>query len=283
MSRDGVRPAPPLAAIQRWMQAVVVSPRPLDEALSAPEATGALPGADVEQLVRPSATLTPAERLAIYKDMYPLRMVEALEQDYPVLAWHVGEETFEQLALDYVAAHPSTSWTLDRLGDHFPRWLAEDCPREDAAFLADLARFELAQTEVFDERPSDVLDGETVARIPSEAWARARLQPVPALRLLELRHAVRPHWDAWQHDSQPAAPRRRATRVVVWRQELSVHWREQRRVEHELLADLVGGAPLAEALARAAERLRDNERDDRLFTWFRRWVADGLFATVVVD
>jgi len=283
MSRENAAGNPPLAGLQRWMQAVVVSRRPIDEALADPGASRAVGGARVEQLVRPSATLSPAERVAVYKDMYPLRMVEALEQDYPLLQYHLGDETFEQLVLDYVEAYPSRTWTLNRLGDHLPRWLAEDCPREDAPFLADLARFELAQTEVFDEAPSDVLDGETIARIPSGAWATARLRPIPALRLLELRHAIRPHHDAWEHDRPVPAPKRRATRVVVWRREFTVHWREQPRAEHELLAALAGGAPLAEALEAATARLRARERQDKLFAWFRRWVADGLFAGVDLD
>ncbi len=283
MSRSDRAAAPSLAGLQRWMQAVVVSPEPLDEALAAPEARQAAGGARVDELILPSATLEPAERIAIYKRMYPLRMIEALEQDYPILAWHVGEEAFEQLVLDYVEAFPSRSYTLNRLGDNLPVWLDERCRRDDAAFLGDLARFELAQTLVFDEQPSDVLAAEQVARIPSEAWAEARLPPIPALRLLTLRHAIRPHCEAWEHDRPSPAPRRRATRVLVWRRGQTMHWREMPRAEYELLDALVSGETLGRALEAATARLRTHERQDRLFGWFRRWVSDGLFRSVALD
>ena len=42
----------------------------------------------------PSQTLTSAERLDIYRDMYLLRMEEALAIDYPGLKHFLGEEEF---------------------------------------------------------------------------------------------------------------------------------------------------------------------------------------------
>src|SRR6185295_14998144 len=48
------------------------------------------------------------------------------------------------LARDYVQVHPSTSYTLNRLGDRLPDFVTGWAPRAEAGFLHDLARLELA-------------------------------------------------------------------------------------------------------------------------------------------
>ncbi|MFN8094626.1 MAG: putative DNA-binding domain-containing protein [Vicinamibacteria bacterium] len=79
-----------LGGLQRWMQAVVAHAGPLDEALGRREAASLVAPSRVEDVVRPSATLTAAERVGIYHGMYRLRMAEALEADYPGLAHFLG-------------------------------------------------------------------------------------------------------------------------------------------------------------------------------------------------
>ena len=68
-------------------------------------------------MILPSKTLTPVERVGVYQGMYLLRMIEALEGDYPAVAHFLGDEEFAELVTRYVAAHPSTSYTFNRLGD----------------------------------------------------------------------------------------------------------------------------------------------------------------------
>ncbi len=89
----------------------------------------------------------------------------------------------------YVARYPSRSYTLNRLGDHFPRFL-EHAAVADAHFLADVARLELAITEAFDAQRSEKLSGDVLRDLAPESWGLARLRPVASLRLLSLRYDV---------------------------------------------------------------------------------------------
>jgi len=73
-----------LAGLQQWMQAVVVHPRGTTAAAEAAQAL--VPLDRVGEVIRPSRTLTSLERLEIYRGMYPLRMIEALQHDYEALA-----------------------------------------------------------------------------------------------------------------------------------------------------------------------------------------------------
>src|SRR5207248_8962330 len=97
----------------------------IDQALASPRARAALKGTALEEVILPSRSLRPAERVAIYQGMYLLRMEEALVSDYPALKHLLGDQRFAALVRDYVAAFPSVSYTLNRLGDHFPEFVAK--------------------------------------------------------------------------------------------------------------------------------------------------------------
>jgi hypothetical protein len=269
-----------LAGVQRWMQAVIVHPGDVDEAIASEDAARELAPDRLTELVKPSHSLTAAERVDIYHGMYLLRMVEALEVDYPALRHFLGEETFAEMVVDYVQAFPSRSYTLNRLGDHLPEFLGREQARPHAAFLHDLTRLELAITEAFDEEETPVLTPEQVKAVPPERWAEARLRPIAAFRLLELRHPA-PRWlDAARNDEPAPVPVRRATRVVVYRHLYSVMRLELTRPEYALLSALAAGATLGEAVATAGRAIREKRREDEIFKAFRSWIAEGMFSSI---
>ena len=274
--------APSLDRLQRWLQAVIVHPGSVEHALAAPAATAEVPAGELEDVVRPSWSLSAEERVEVYHGMYLLRMVEALEGDYPAIRHFLGEDEFPDLVRAYVQRYPSRSYTLNRLGDQLPRFFLDEPARPHAAFLHDLARAELAVTEAFDEEESRVLDAEALRAVPEEAWADARLQPIKALRLLALRHAVVAHLDAAKHGHAASRPRRRSSFLAVYRRDYSVLRLELGAAEHALLAALAAGTPLGVAIANAALRLRESRREDTVFRWFRSWIAEGLFSSIEV-
>lgn len=283
MPRETARHDFPLDRVQRWMQAVIVHPGNVQDAIVSPGATREIPAARVDELVRPSHSLAPVERVEIYHEMYLLRMVEALESDYPAVRHYLGEDAFAELVRDYVQWYPSKSYTLNRLGDFLPTFLAADAERPENELLADLARVELAVTETFDEEQSPVLRAEAVRDLPPEAWASARLVPIKALRLLELRYAANPHLDAAKRDWPAPQPRRRRTWMAIYRRDYSVYRDELTSTEFHLLRALANGKPLGEAVAAAALELRPARREETIFRWFRAWISAGMFSRIETD
>ncbi len=271
-----------LDQMQRWLQAVIVHPGDVEEAIASEEAAHELPPERLTDLIRPSHSLTAAERVEIYHGMYLLRMVEALEADYPALRHLLGEETFAELVEDYVQAYPSRSYTLNRLGDHLPQFLLDSAARPHAELLHEIARLELAITQVFDADETPVLSAEQVRSVPPERWPQARLRPIAAFRLLELRYPVLRWLDAARRDEAAPAPVRKASRVVVYRQRYSVLRLELSRPEFALLGALASGTPLGEAVAQASVAIRERRREDEIFKTFRSWVAEGMFSAIEV-
>src|SRR5262249_22689178 len=142
------------------------------------------------QLVLRSKTLDSYERIGIYRDMYLARLREALASDYSALLHFLGDEAFTELVAGYVRAHPSQSYTLNRLKDHLPEYIdsAKRLPQRE--FLYDLARLELAMSQLFDAAESPVLKRKAIANVPPEAWETARLKPIEAFQLLAFRYPV---------------------------------------------------------------------------------------------
>src|ERR1700720_1852744 len=141
---------PGLERVQRWMQACILEQGTTEEALLSDDAQAQIPAEAARAVVLPSKTLSALERLSIYRDMYLPRIEEALAIDYPALKHFLGAEEFKRLVARYADAYPSRSYTLNRLGDHLPEFVAtvNDLPKKE--FCVDLARLEYALTMVFD-------------------------------------------------------------------------------------------------------------------------------------
>jgi len=274
-----------LPRLQRWMQSVVVHPGTVEAALASDGARAELPPEQVSEVIRPTAELTSAERLGIYHGMYLLRMSEALEADYPALFAFLGPDGFRRLVTAYVQAHPSRSYTLNRLGDHLPEFIREGAPVTRRGFCHDLARLELAITEAFDAPESSSLTEDQLATIPADSWDRARLRPVAALRLLALRYPVNDYLQAVKNgETGHPTTRRQDSWVVVSRRSYAVYRQELSRAAHALLTDLVNGVPVGLAVGRAtAARGTLHLPESELFRWFRGWTSAGLFAEVELD
>lgn len=275
--------APPLDRLQRWMQAVIVHPGTLEEASA--QARDELPAGGADDVILPSAHLSPLERLGIYHGMYPLRMEEALASDYPGLKHFLGDEAFFRLACDYVQAHPSRSFTLNPLGRNLPAYLAGASGLPRRGFCVELARLELAIAEDFDAPETPALDETAIADVPPDAWKRARLVPIAALRLLALRYPAGAYLDSLREETHAhPALRRQDEWVVVYRREYAVYRHALSRPAHDLLAALLAGRTVGEAVGGALKRRgRGRPQADEMFRWFRRWTAAGLFSAIQLD
>jgi hypothetical protein len=272
----------PLDRLQRWLQEVVVHPGSADEAVGAKAARALVPRPRVGDVILPSPTLRPEERLAIYHDMYLLRMEEALESDYPALKHLLGDDGFSELVKGYVQAHPSRSYSLNFLGRHLPDYVREAPGVRRRGFAHDLARLEQAVAEVFDAPEEPALRAEEIAAVPEAAWEGARLAPVAAFRLLGFAYPVNAYLQSVRDEEHAHPPRaRRATWAAVYRRQYTVYRQDLTRAGYHLLGQVAAGEPLGKAVAAALSSSRGTRPGTQeLFDWFREWVGAGMFSGV---
>ncbi len=208
---------PSLERIQRWMQTLILDQGTCEDAIASESAQAAIPADQARTIVLPSKTLTSFERLDIYREMYLLRMEEALTTDYPALKHFLGDEDFMKFVARYVEVYPSRSYTLNRLGDHVPEFIAtlDDLPEKD--FCHALARLEYALTCVFDAGETPPLTPEAVQAVPQDAWETARLKPIEAFRLLEFDYPVSQYLGFVDEENKAPKLAKKKTWVVGYR------------------------------------------------------------------
>jgi hypothetical protein len=221
-----------------------------------------------------------ATLFGIYRDAYGLRLVEALGQDFPALAALLGEDGFDRMARDYLAAHPSRSHTVRELGRRLPAFLALDSAWRSDPTVADLARFEWALREVFDEAADDPLEFATVAATAAADWPERRFAPVTALRRLALGAGIPAFWQAVE--SGDGAPPRPAggdiVEWIVWRADLLREFRSMPEDEAWMFDAMAEGVPFA-ALCEGMGRWHAPEAAaSRAAGLLRAWIDHGMLA-----
>lgn len=244
-----------------------------------------LPGADepalkgAKRLVTPSKTLTSEQRLGVYRDMYLSRMYDALASDYPYVEHFLGDRGFYLLISAYVEQFPSRSYTLNRLGDHFPHFIATADLRH-RPFLHDLAKLELQMTQVFDETEAPRLDPKVIRKIRPQQWETAVLRTIPALRLIECDYPSSPYIDAVR-DETPLPPlRKKKNYVAVHRRNFQVFRSSLPRPAFKLLSLLRAGTPLGAAIESVCLDPTERVSESQLAAWFQQWMQDGLFHSI---
>lgn len=256
--------APPLASVQRLLQAEI------REAAGSPH---------VRALVAGDARADAATRIGIYVEAYRLRLVEVLANDFPGLRAALGAAAFDRLARAYLDAHPSTTRSVRWFGRALGAFLASTAPWSRRPALAELARFEWAQGEVFDAPDDEALSIDAVGAIPPERWAGLRLLPRAALCRLDLASNA-PALVVARFAGQ-TLPRLRAARRarawLLWRDAaLDVRWRSMNADEAAAWDTLAAGETFGTICERLCDHVDAETAPMHAASLLKRWLADGL-------
>jgi hypothetical protein len=271
MSRTSAEKAA-LPSLETWFQGEIVAAH-----------EGRKRGRPAKDLILPSKSLAPEERVGIYAEMYFLRLSECLAEDYPGVKKLVGPAAFEKLARAYLKKHPSRHYSLNTLGRKLPEFLAREAKIPRSAMLADVARVERAIAESFDATVSPPLAPADLAMIPPAAWETGRMRMTESLRLLALDHRANAIVTACRQDKERPSFRRARSFVAVFRKEWTVWRMDLSEPMHAVLAALAKGRTLASSLAagaRAYDGTPEAMQTD-VHRWFREWATEGIFVEVL--
>jgi hypothetical protein len=277
---------PSLAAVQRWFSAVTTHPAGVERGARDVESVfgaGRSGIGEIERLIAPGPQLSALERLEIYGSGYVARLIECLRDDYPALAYLLGEDAFDALARDYIQQHPSASPSLNVFGRHMAGFCRERC----GAFASELARLEWSLVEVLHAAsPPDI--SEALRALQPEEFVNARFAASPALRVHVFAFPVNAFFQAFCDEAEAALPAPEASAVAVYRAGLALVRRDLTPSLASLLADLAAGTPLGVALSALESESGSSsgespaELQQRVMQAFQSWVQDGFFASVTV-
>lgn len=148
-----------------------------------------LPDGRSDQMVSPSPTLRPHERLELYAQQYWWRIEDSFDEDFTSVRAFMTREGYLRLRDAYLKACPSESYTLRNLGKKFPAFLKKykAFTKPHTNLLFDCACFDWARIEAFDARELRPLAQQDLA---DPNFVRTILKTQPHIRLLALSYPV---------------------------------------------------------------------------------------------
>jgi hypothetical protein len=280
-----------LAAIQREMARVVMSPLSPSERMRRTAANGKSQAAVASRIIKANDRLTSFERLEIYNRQYWFRVLDALSDDFPGVRAVLGDRKFDKLAKQYLIDCPSRSFTMRNIGSQLESWLRKH-PKYAAGRLQlalDMIRLEWAEIEAFDgayEKPV------TPAHLASVSPAKLRLKLQPYIHLLDLRFPVDDLLLAVKQEapadiasnameerqkrkkvSAVARLQPRPVYLAIHRVDNTVYFRRLDREEFLILQSLQKGLTLERAIVTGfrGSKIPVQERTSLVSSWFQNW------------
>lgn len=221
----------------------------------------------------------PAEsRLDIYRNAYRTRLIESLDDTYPVLHQILGDETFEGLGHLFVAEHPSEHRSIRWYGRELADFLSFCAPFNKQPILAEVARFEWMLSEVFDSADATPLDRTSLVCVDAAAWATLTFRFHPSLRRTTFGWNTVAAWKAMSAEADPPAPERSAEPVewLLWRRNLENYFRSIDAAESAALDAAARGETFEEICTALSAQLPEEEVPLRAATLVAGWVDSGL-------
>lgn len=258
---------PELCALQRQLAAEIL-------AAVAPAASGLrehlrLPeGVDVET------------RLAVYRNGYPARLLDAMRDVFPAIANICGAPSFADLAGRYLQSRDLSRTALNEIGNEFPDYVAGDPLRDKLPFLPDLANLEWKVLRSFHACDRPPVDAARFAAWDLDDWDRAVLSFQPSVAV------VRSSWPLCDLWTSRDTPRDEIDIDLIGRPQIVLVHRHGDDVDCTvleppaalLLGTLLDGATLGQAME-ALATCADGVDPAAIFAG---WLGDGLIASVDV-
>lgn len=221
-------------------------------------------------------------RLRIYADGYRLRLIEALDTDYPGLHAMAGDEEFDRLARAYIEAQPSTYRSLRWYGGGLSEFLRTTEPYSDYSVFAEMAAFEWAMSDAFDAADRDPALVEHMAAVPPEAWPALTFTTHPTVQRLDLRWNVPIVWKAVDAETEPPDLEQNDHPVawLLWRRDLVTHFRSMNVDEAWAFDALRRGENFATICEGLTEWIDAQHVAAHAAGLLKQWLTDGLIGDI---
>lgn len=213
--------------------------------------------------------------LAIYRNAYRARLLGVLEASFERTRRWVGGDMFLAAACHYIIAQPSQLWTLDCYGDQFPVALvalfAQDREVTELAWL----EWHMQQAFAAPDLPELSAAGLAQAGLGDEDWERLGFAMAAGYAARPIVHDCTGIWQA-MHEAEPGAYQLQPAApgvLVVWRYELSPHYRVLGPDEFAALSHLAKSGTFGGAVA-----LGGGNDPAQFGAWFAQWLSEGLFS-----
>lgn len=236
----------------------------------------------IETDIVSSSNALASHRLGVYYNAYRIRLIDCLAIEYPGLKKHIGDQSFENMALDYLRRYPSSHPSVRWFGKDLVQYLREsECKNRE--FVSELASFEWSKGLVFDEiDTASVFSMADMAEVPPSAWPSVRVKFISAMCWLDMHWNACPYWAALdkdeplpeiQHQDHPL-------RWIIWRKDRDPFWRSLDVHEAWAVEVATNGANFAELCEGLCEWISEDQVALVAAGFLKQWISDDLIAQI---
>ena len=190
-----------------------------------------------------------AGRFRVYRNNVGVALAGALAKRFPVVRQLVGDVFFAAMAKTYVALERPLSPVMSHYGDGFPAFIETFPPAATVAYLADVARLEVAVSQAYHAAEAGVADLAALGAVLPERLEGISLRPHPAVRLFISRHPVGTIWSAHQSDCVRPVETWIGETVLVTRPHADIRLTILPPDDASLMAAILRGMPIGAAAA----------------------------------
>jgi hypothetical protein len=236
----------------------------------------------IEAAIVEAPPLTTAARLGIYHTAYRVRLIDALDDTYPILHAVLGDEVFAAMGEEFVQAHPSVHRSIRWYGRELSEFLSRNSPYEEQPILAELALLEWTLAEVFDAADAESKPRAAFSAIDPSAWSELTFEFHPSLRRLHFRWNTVAAWQAMSREETPPHPMAAEYPVpwLLWRQNLQNYFRSMTADEAVALDAALRGDTFGEICEELSVWLPDDEIPLRAASLLGAWADSGIIIAI---
>jgi hypothetical protein len=262
-----------LKDVQNLLYRLITAPSGVSEGLADERE---LPRGGLDAVIRGDERLSAEDRVDIYANMYFYRLLEVLNEDYPAIAAVLGQTNFHNLItgylLEYRPTEPSVTWAGRYLAD----FLRDHPLRADFPFAADLAQLERATVDVFFAPDDRVLEASEMNAIAPGRWAAVKMKRIAATALLTAEWKVAEVLRAVEEKQPWEPPAAALNRILVWRRNSMVSYREVVEKEFDALTLLGRATTFGKVCEILSRDVSEEQAPLEISQALARWLADGI-------
>jgi len=262
-----------LKKLQGLLYRLITAPTGVAEGVASERELGA---GGLDAIVLGDDRLSAQARVEIYANMYFYRLLDVLKEDFPATLTVLGEDNFHNLVTGYLLEYPPTEPSVFYCGRQLAAFLRDHPIGDGAPFLADLAALERAIVEVFQGPDAAALEPDSLRAIAPVHWPALKLRIHPSAQILALDWRVSELLRAIEERRpwKPAEPG--AVKVLVWRRNARVFYRDLQRPEADALEAASRGATFAKICDLVATGAGHPDPVAAINRLLARWLSDGL-------
>lgn len=210
------------------------------------------------------------QRITAYGNGYYNRLLDILESRFPVLAWFVGKDVFDNLCLQYIQNYPPVEYNINHYGTNFQDFLHNQ--KENQVWI-DLALAQNMLHRSTQAAQKQKLSMDELTNIPLENWAYAQFTFQPYVYLFTINHPVHLAHQAYSKKENPPLLKTNLSHYVTFRKNQKTYFEKINSQVFTILSALQAGNALANALEKIDEEVE-------LFKYFQKWQDQQFFTEV---